>query len=89
MEIDGFHIEVPAEYPECYVSRTFHGIPESDGDEGSFLESLAIFDISPVDVSVFASPIVQFPCDGHGQILMGNRGCTKIAPLLYTGDGAI
>lgn len=33
MEIDGFRIEVPAEYPECYISRTFRGMPESDGDE--------------------------------------------------------
>lgn len=33
MDTDGFHIEVPAEYPECYISRTFRGLPESDGDE--------------------------------------------------------
>lgn len=33
MDMDGFHIEVPAEYPECYIARTFRGVPESDGDE--------------------------------------------------------
>lgn len=33
MDMDGFHIEVPAEYPECYIARTFRGMPESDGDE--------------------------------------------------------
>ena len=33
MDMDGFHIEVPTEYPECYIARTFRGMPESDGDE--------------------------------------------------------
>lgn len=33
MEMNGFHIEVPTEYPECYISRTFRGLPESDSDE--------------------------------------------------------
>ena len=31
--MEGFHIEVPAEYPECYIARTFRGMPESNGDE--------------------------------------------------------
>lgn len=34
----GFYIEVPAEYPECHIVRTLHGIPESDGDEERLIE---------------------------------------------------
>lgn len=33
IDMDGFHIEMPAEYPECYIARAFRGMPESDGDE--------------------------------------------------------
>lgn len=33
MEMNGFHIEVPTEYPECYISRTFRWLPESDSDK--------------------------------------------------------
>ena len=33
MDMDGFRIEVPTEYPECYIARAFRGMPESDGDE--------------------------------------------------------
>ena len=39
--------------------------PENRETVVSFLESLAMFDISPVDVRIFVSPTVQFPCDGH------------------------
>lgn len=42
MNMEGFHIEVPAEYPECYTARAFRGIPESDGDEER-LDECAMF----------------------------------------------
>ena len=48
-----------------------HGVP--DLTVVSFLESFAMFDISPIDISISVSPTVQFPCDGHRQILTGNR----------------
>lgn len=64
--------------------------PENRETVVSFLESLDMFDISPVDVQIFVSPIVQFPCDGHWQILTGIRGCTDIAPSsLHGGRGDI
>lgn len=50
MEIDGFRIEVPAEYPECYVSRAFRGMPESDGDEER-LDECSIFTADRIEHS--------------------------------------
>lgn len=50
MDMDRFHIEVPAEYPECYSSRAFRGISESDGNEGR-LDECSMFTADRIEHS--------------------------------------